>query len=187
MSLVVAIEHGRTERDLVAASSWPFLRGDLTNATGSGNDIAFGLSNGGVGPAKIKSFEVSLDGRPIGSPGDLLSTCCGLPRDAAGIKRMLPHGAAHMSKIEGTALRPGEVNDVLTIAQGSANPALFEKLYEALPRLTFSVCYRSVLDQCWTTALVDTTTHAVDACPMPAHPYDYSAYPTAPAAARPRS
>ncbi len=26
LSLFVAIEHGKTERDLVAANSWPFLR-----------------------------------------------------------------------------------------------------------------------------------------------------------------
>jgi len=185
VSLVVAIEHGRTERDLVAASSWPFLRADITNAAGSGNDIAFGVSNGGVGPAKIQSFEVRLDGRPVGSPGELLTLCCGLPRDPAGIKRMLPHGAANMSKIDGTVLRPGEVNDVLTITHAKADPVLSAKLNDALPRLTFSVCYCSVLDQCWTSALVDTTTQTVGSCPTPAHPYDYKAYPTV-AAAMPR-
>ncbi len=187
VSLVVAIEHGRTERDLVAANSWPFLREDVTNGAGSGKDIAFGVSNGGVGPAKIKSFEISLDGRPVASPADLLAACCGLPRDAEGIKRMLPHGAANMSMVDGTVLRPGEVNDVLTIAQAKADPGLFARLDASLLRLTFKVCYCSVLDQCWTGTLVGTDATPIRVCPPPAHPYDFNGYPKAAAATRPRS
>src|ERR1700761_2477293 len=66
VSLAVAIEHGRTERDLVAASSWPFLREILSNESGTSPDsaVAFGVSNGGVGPAKVESFEVFYKGRP---------------------------------------------------------------------------------------------------------------------------
>src|SRR4051812_31961149 len=60
VSLAVAIEHGRTERDLVAASSWPFLRALISNSYGDGEArfAAIGVSNGGVGPAKLESYEV---------------------------------------------------------------------------------------------------------------------------------
>src|ERR1700733_15059033 len=78
VSLVVAIEHGRTERDLVAANSWPFLRAMLNNGYNDGRDVAIGLSNGGVGPAKLKSLEVFYDGTPVSSSYDLLRRCCGL-------------------------------------------------------------------------------------------------------------
>src|SRR5580658_4408672 len=78
VSLVVAIEHGRTERDLVAANSWPFLRPILNNGYNDGRDIAVGVSNGGVGPAKVKSLELFFDGVPVSSAKDLLRRCCGL-------------------------------------------------------------------------------------------------------------
>src|SRR5579862_9169747 len=81
VSLAVAIEHGRTERDLVAANSWPFLREVLSNeyTTGpNGTYSAFGVSNGGVGPAKLESFEVFYDHAAVHSGVDLLRRCCSL-------------------------------------------------------------------------------------------------------------
>ena len=65
VSLVVAIEHGRTERDLVAANSWPFLRSLMDNGYDDGRDIAVGVTNAGVGPAKLESLELSYAGVPV--------------------------------------------------------------------------------------------------------------------------
>src|SRR5271170_2303575 len=76
VSLAVAIEHGRTERDLVAANSWPFLRRKLDTDYNNGRDVVIGVSNGGVGPAKLKSLEVFYDGKPVSSSLDLLRRCC---------------------------------------------------------------------------------------------------------------
>jgi hypothetical protein len=53
-SLYVAIEHGKTERELVAANVWPFPRAILSNGYDNKSSIAIGVSNGGVGPAKIR-------------------------------------------------------------------------------------------------------------------------------------
>src|ERR1700749_4530159 len=79
VSLAVAIEHGRTERDLVAASSWPFLRAVLSNGGGQApgeNSVVIGVSNGGVGPAKLESFEVFYRGQAASSGLDLMRRCC---------------------------------------------------------------------------------------------------------------
>jgi hypothetical protein len=78
VSLYVAIQHGKTERDLVAANVWPFPRAILSNGYGNRGSIAIGVSNGGVGPAKISSFELFYRGRPVSSGLDLLRQCCGL-------------------------------------------------------------------------------------------------------------
>src|ERR1700760_2630374 len=81
VSLAVAIEHGRTERDLVAASSWPFIQATLSNEYSEGSGqlyAAFGVANGGVGPAKLQTFEVFYKGQPARSGVDLLRRCCGL-------------------------------------------------------------------------------------------------------------
>ena len=60
VSLFVAIQHGKTERDLVAANVWPFPRAILSNGYDNNHSIAIGVSNGGVGPAKISSFDASF-------------------------------------------------------------------------------------------------------------------------------
>jgi hypothetical protein len=94
VSLYVAIEHGKTERQLVAANVWPFLQQILSNDYDVGKDkaVAIGFSNAGVGPAKIRSYEVFYRGKPIRSALDLLRKCCGLPADPAGVKQALPYG-----------------------------------------------------------------------------------------------
>ncbi len=43
VSLAVAFENGRTERNLLAASSWPFVRQIVTNQYGDGHDAAIGV------------------------------------------------------------------------------------------------------------------------------------------------
>jgi hypothetical protein len=59
VSLFLAIEHGKTERDFVAANSWPFRREILSNDDHANKGvISIGLSNGGVGPAVIRGLEL---------------------------------------------------------------------------------------------------------------------------------
>jgi hypothetical protein len=84
VSLYVAVEHGKTERQLVAANVWPFLREIRTNGYGPDNDLVIGFSNAGVGPAKVRSFELFYRGQPVSSGLDLLRKCCGLPARPGG-------------------------------------------------------------------------------------------------------
>jgi hypothetical protein len=184
ISLGVAIEHGRTERDLVAASSWPFLRTEMTNVYGDKRAIEIGVSNGGVGPAKIASYEMFFDGRPVGSPYELFAMCCGLSSSEADIRKAVPNGTVTMSLIDQTVLRPGESNTVLIVPREGVDPGLFAKLDRALYKLAFTACYCSVLDQCWISDLNSINSRAVKSCPAPAHPYHYNQFPAASAAAR---
>src|SRR5438309_12074359 len=75
VSLYVAIQHGKIERDLVAANVWPFPRAILSNGYDDKGSIAIGVSNGGVGPAKIRSFELFYRRRPARSGLDLVRQC----------------------------------------------------------------------------------------------------------------
>ena len=132
VSLFVAIEHGKTERDLVAANSWPFLREIRTNGIDAENNLAIGFSNGGVGPAKVRSFEVFYQGLPVSSGLDLLRRCCGLRGgDRQAVKDQLPRGFAY-SVADDTVIRPGENNVVLTIRRTPQAPAIPERFDEAL-------------------------------------------------------
>jgi len=82
ISLFIAVDNGRTERKLVAASSWPFLvfEKSLNGGPEAGSRVvSLGIENGGVGPARVQSAVVRLDGRIVRSREEILSICCGMP------------------------------------------------------------------------------------------------------------
>ena len=170
VSLAVAFENGRTERSLLAASSWPFLRQIMTNQYGDGRDAAIGVSNGGVGPAKLKTLEVDYAGQPVSSSLDLLRRCCGLGEGDAAVRQQLPQGLL-TSLADETVLRPGEDNAVLVVHRLAEAAAVPDRFAASLTRIGFRACYCSVLDECWVSDLRTTRTTAVDRCPAPAHPF----------------
>jgi hypothetical protein len=173
VSLYVAVEHGKTERQLVAANVWPFPRAILSNGYDAKGSTAIGVSNGGVGPAKIRSFELFYRGQPVSSGLDLLRKCCGLGPGAQAVKTAFPNGTLN-SVVDESVLRPGEENPVFRVPPSTTVPAITKRLAEVqvLNQVTFRVCYCSVLDQCWISDLRSTTTRAVDQCTAPQYPYN---------------
>jgi hypothetical protein len=174
VSLFVAIEHGKTERDLVAANSWPFLRPALSNDSGADHDLEFGFSNGGIGPAKVKTYEVFYHGAPVATPLDLLRRCCGLSDDPATIKKQI-NGAFVTSAASDQVLRPGEALIAFQLRKRVADPRLTDRFNDTLRELKFRACYCSVFDECWTTNLVSTAVTPVKGCPAPRAPFDPNA------------
>lgn len=170
VSLYVAIEHGKTERQLVAANVWPFLREIRSNGYGPDGDVAIGIVNVGVGPAKVRSLEVSYGGQPASSGLDLLRKCCGLPTNAAATKSALP-GGFYYSTADNSVLRPGEANPVLKLRRTSS-PAMANRFASALDGLSFRVCYCSVLDQCWKSDMRSMQAQPVHECSAPEHPFN---------------
>lgn len=171
VSLAVAIEHGRTERDLVAANSWPFLRSILDSGYDSGRDTTIGVSNGGVGPAKLKSLEVFYDGRPVASARELLRRCCGLSSDPQVEGRQLPANFV-WSLVDDSVLRPGEEDPVVRIHHSVDAPQIPQRLSQSLLRIGFRACYCSVFDQCWVSNLRSTSARRVRRCEPPQHPFN---------------
>ena len=182
VSLYVAVEHGKTERDLVAGSTWPSIQAIYTNSFGPRNDLAIGYANNGVGPAKIKWLEVYYNGRPLQSDIDLLHQCCDVPLDPAGFSEALPDDF-DVSIADQTVLRPGDSNMVLVVhrlGEGTGTTLAQDvprKMNLALKHLTFRACYCSALDQCWISALKTTDTIRVQTCPKADHPFDPPALP----------
>ena len=173
VSLYVAIEHGKTERQLVAADVWPFPRAILSGGWDSKNSIVVGVANAGVGPAKIRSFEMFYRGQPVSSGLDLLRKCCGLGPGPDAANAQIPAGHFY-SVIDETVLRAGEDDAVLRVTPSQSAHAVTDRLknYSVLNQITFRVCYCSVLDQCWISNLRTTHTQAVGECTPPEHPYN---------------
>ena len=85
VSLWVAVDTERTNRELVASASWPFVQFYNDRSVGVEPPVlTFLLSNAGIGPAKLESFELFWKGRPQRSPWLLLQTCCAQGGTAAG-------------------------------------------------------------------------------------------------------
>ena len=170
-SVGIAIQNGRTERDLVAASSWPFLQVSKSAAYDSLGDADLAIANVGVGPAKIVSFTIFYDGNPVATGADLLRVCCGLSSDATAAARQIGDGA-HYTTINETVLRAGADEPVMLVRNTLHMPHLHATFVAALHRLTFQACYCSVLDQCWASDLKNVEAHSVKVCPKVPRPFD---------------
>jgi hypothetical protein len=170
VSLFVAIQNAWTQREMVSASTWPFVGGWVKIETAKQSLLQFGLSNSGVGPAKVHSFEVIYKGQSVRSTRDLMRRCCGLPTDPKKADAILnPRMSSTM--VNGVILRSGEDQTAFAYLPDPANPALGQRFAQALRELQFRSCYCSVLDECWESNNSMTPTR-VKSCKEPEHPFE---------------
>ena len=155
ISLFVAIAHGRTEEKLVAASSWPFLvfASSQDGLVVGKRVVMLSLENNGVGPARVQSVRVMLDGRPVASRTALLAQCCGVA--PASPVEQLKLGLVTQNPTVGVVPARERI-DFLGWRELPGNQAVWNRLNNARTRLTFKACYCSVLDDCWTSDLTST-------------------------------
>ena len=159
ISLVVAIEHGRTEERLVAANSWPFpVYVTQTDKADDGSRLlVMRVENGGVGPARMQSVVVRYGGRVVRSRAELLKLCCGLPDTGAADQVK----AGLFSENPVTGVMPArDGTTFLAWRETPGNAGLLDAVNRARTRLVFSACYCSVLDECWRSDLSATGTPA---------------------------
>ncbi|MDB5685500.1 MAG: hypothetical protein JWR77_89 [Rhizorhabdus sp.] len=164
ISFFVAVEHGRIEEKLVAASSWPFLTFE-TEKNGletGGWTIYLRLKNSGVGPARVKWMRLNLDGHQIRDRGDLMSRCCGVP--VGTNEAQIPLGLFSENAPVGILPARDSV-EVLTWRARPGNDAIMARLDGVRHRLRTEACYCSVLDECWISDLTATAEpRRVDRC-----------------------
>jgi hypothetical protein len=99
--------------------------------------VTIALENVGVGPADIKTVQVSLGGKPVTSWKDFFVTI-----DAfKGVENPRINSAT----VRGRVIGPGRETKVLEIVDLRAAA----RVRAVLPRLTVELCYCSVLEECW--------------------------------------
>jgi hypothetical protein len=193
VSLVVAVEHGRTmERmadanaRMVDATSWPFVEFADHNADDQGNAVVrLVLTNDGIGPARIETFELWWDGKPMSWWGALLQACCvTTPVETQEAKTATISDGIAAPRI----LRAGEHVDFFALARDPGNTNLWSKLNNERSKITTRVCYCSVFDQCWVQEsgrgllrgdpMKVIHPDRVESCVAPAVPYRLSQPPT---------
>lgn len=157
ISLVIAIGHGRVMEKLVEenhrsveASTWPFLQLELSTTSDHGDrpdasvTVAAQVSNHGNGPARIKSLQVLLDGKPVASPSKLLAACC-MEKGKA-----VAQYESQLFNVDGTVLAQRESQTLFSLApRDETARRINRKLSAAIPRIEIRSCYCSVFDECW--------------------------------------
>ena len=161
VSLVVAFRGERTQRGLLAANSWPFVQ---LSEDQSLQDAKLDVENAGVGPAKILTFEVSYNGQPVDSALDLLRKCCGLP--PAAPRALFEYGAVYNN-----VLRPGEHITALRLTKQEPSLPVYDRFTHEMAHMSFSICYCSVLGECWTSNLRDLVQIPTRSCPAAQHQF----------------
>jgi hypothetical protein len=175
ISLVVAVEHGRTMQRMadanarmVEANSWPFLQFETHNVDEHGNaNVRLVLINNGIGPARIETFELWWNGQPMPSPGALLQACC--TTTAAQLGQV--HTTISVENTAPSILRAGDHTDFLAVPASPQNKDIWSKFNEERDRIAVRVCYCSVFDECWRGSGITTHADRVDSCPAPQVPY----------------
>ena len=177
VSLIVAVEHGRTmERmaeantRMVEASSWPFIQFGTHNLDENHKPrVRFVLSNEGIGPARIETFEMWWNGKPISSPKALMEACClTTPAERAqSAKISVSVGLAAPS-----ILRASDHVDIFAIELIPEDKDLWERFNVERDHVTARVCYCSVFDECWRGSGTTNHPERVATCPKPEVPFE---------------
>ena len=171
ISLFVAIEHGKTEEKLVAANSWPFLvfKSSEDGLVVGSRVLDLRLQNSGVGPARVQSFRMTLDGRPVHDHSELMTRCCGVA--PTSLEEQVRLGLVTQNEPVGVIPARDGV-DVFGWRERPGNQAVWDRLNMARHRLRLQACYCSVLDECWTSDLTPTA-HPRRIGQCPAEPDGY--------------
>lgn len=156
ISLWVAIGTEQANRRMVAAASWPLLQADTSNLNST---ITMSVQNGGVGPAKLKTFELFWNGKAYPGAHDLLAACCGYQVPASGDTTLTTGG------VSGIVIRAGESHIFLALPRREDNADAWQRLDRIRRTLKFRACYCSVFDECWIATLKDLEPKRVDKCP----------------------
>jgi hypothetical protein len=148
VSLWIGIRTERANEDLVAASTWPYLLVESSNANAEGAKlIHMDVTNSGVGPAKVETFEVFWNGKPYPSANRLVADCCGYKpvQDSATSRRtpMLQGG------VQGTVIRAAETRNFLQLPFAADDEQVWSALNIARHKMSYRICYCSVFDECW--------------------------------------
>jgi hypothetical protein len=168
VSLFVAIEHGHTMQKLVAANSWPLLQYNSSNTDEKSLNpkITLSVINAGVGPAIVKNFTVKHAGKSFKNPYDLLASCCGFTVKSVDTTK-LTRGNPIVSTVDNTVIQAGQKVDYLFMDPADWNIDSWRKLDRERFKLTFDVCYCSVLKECWRSDLTGIEPEKVENCPAP--------------------
>jgi hypothetical protein len=132
-------EQTRLMQSQSRASVWPYVAiGYAINNEGANRGYTWQIGNDGVGPARIESVSVTLDGKPVHHWREVFHALFG---DAA-----VP---ATFSQIYGRVLPPSTNRETTIDALHLTDMQQAKAFFAAQDRIDMTICYCSVYDDCW--------------------------------------
>lgn len=152
ISLWIAIDTERTNRQLVAEAAWPFVQTYTSGGSNSQQPLTLSIGNAGVGPAKIETLELFWNGRPYRTSLDFLKDCCKY-KPGHTDQSPVQDSPLNTSEIAGTVLRAGDNVQIVRYVLTPDNTATWEALRSQRMKVGLRICYCSVFNECWLTEL----------------------------------
>jgi len=149
-AVAISLYQAALAREQQRASAWPYVA--QSNGFMPGTPYVRRVENEGVGPARVRSYQVLVDGRAVPTWGAAMRA----------LTDTIDASAVFSSIGRGSVLPPGATLTVLQIPPGAEAVAFWRA---AQTRLETVVCYCSIYDECW---ISDTRTDEpapVRACP----------------------
>lgn len=135
LALLVSGYTAYIQRQQVRAQVWPYLTRGYVEPPGTGDSLyKLAIFNKGVGPAIVRSVEITVDGKPQVNWKGVFDTL-GLSSLKWGY-----------STLNGNVLSPGESLPTL-VFDDDATLSRFRRAMQARARM--HVCYCSTLGECW--------------------------------------
>src|SRR5205085_1416729 len=118
-------------------SSWPFLQLDSGNGDEAGRPtISLQLQNAGVGPAKIRTFELFWNGQAFPDASALLKACCASHQPKTWATSTAP--------VTNLVLRAGDSRRFLGFARTADDAEMWAEFDRVrFSELSYRVCYCS--------------------------------------------
>lgn len=172
-SIWLALAQGDDMQRLVQAQSWPYIGFHSGNSTvdeatrARVRSLGFTVVNQGVGPARVRWMEISVDGKPVPNTTALMLRAARLPADAR-----LDRRDVYTSGIQGRVLRAGEEITFLRWHHAVQREPVWSALDKArFGRIEIRACYCSVFDECWISHSESPDPVAVAQCPVVPVPF----------------
>jgi hypothetical protein len=168
VSLGIGIYQGYLNARMVAAASWPYLTFGTSNVQNGQSNIRFVVQNGGVGPARIETFQIFVNGKPVANANELVAACCGLDRATTAeeeLRKRVPFLLSYSGP--GTVVAAGATFEPFSWPQpqDASARAEWDQFDSDRGRIvTAKACYCSVLDDCWETDFSATRHKSVSEC-----------------------
>jgi hypothetical protein len=152
------------------ASIWPYLGFSYSSGP---RHVSITITNYGLGPALVRYYEITKDGKPVPSFSDYI-----IPYERAGEST----DVNSVSIGAGTVIPASESLALVDVRvpepkpqkgrTPTAGPDLTVRLLAHQRSLGVSICYCSLLGRCWMRQIGDPSDepHDIRACPLPTHP-----------------
>lgn len=146
IAVFVSAYEALIQRDWQRAAVWPYVQLGrsfyYTDADVPRDQrkwtLTLNAENAGVGPAQVRDFKVTVDGKPQHTWRQAMQTLMGTQDD-------IQYGE---STINGQIIPAGHSVQMFQYV----NQPNAQKIYDEMGRMNFSACFCSVFDECWWTS-----------------------------------